>query len=469
MKLLKKIMITSLLLSSVIITNVFADDADHSKLLPDFSNIAFDYHNIYFGLEVPFALPLGFTGDQKIAGNGLGIALEAGYDWDGWLAGFHTEWRRNLDNGNLMYYFDNIFINLEISKLFGSSIIPFMPDFLDLRATFGIGADIINTEFYPNESYKSDKQLVNAKGFALDYNFGAEIEYNDFEKFIPYLGLDVNLSGDKSGTFVNSSVNVGVRTTIRKIVGPALVGNPGLSIKTKPDFFTPDGDGKDDELTFKIKTKYAEGAEPKSWKVEIIEDIGGKSSTIKTYSGEGMPPKSLVWNGESDKKDFSPVSASEYKVLVTVEDSLGNVNTQETTANIGILVEKMSDGSLRILVNSIKFDANKATFDSLSAKDKRSNENTIKMIANALKKYKQYNVIIEGHAHNISGTQEEENTELIPLSKDRADAIKAILVEEGVNEAILSAVGKGGKEPISKEPAKNRRVEFKLVTTTLVK
>ena len=86
------------------------------------------------------------------------------------------------------------------------------------------------------------------------------------------------------------------------------------------------------------------------------------------------------------------------------------------------------------------------------------------MIARALKKYKQYNVIVEGHAHNISGTEKEETEELIPLSQERADAIKKILIDEGIDEERLSSVGKGGKEPISTEPAQNRRVEFKLVS-----
>ena len=198
-----------------------------------------------------------------------------------------------------------------------------------------------------------------------------------------------------------------------------------------------------------------------------FDETSGKSSVIKSYSGEGVPPKSIVWKGDSDKKNFSPSSATEYKVVLTVEDSLGNKNVTETTANIGILVEKLDDGSLRILVNSIKFDANKATFDTLSAKDKRSNETTIKMVAQALKKYKQYNVIVEGHAHNVSGTEKEETTELIPLSQERADAIMKVLIAEGVDASKLTSVGKGGREPISSEPSKNRRVEFKLVSRGL--
>ncbi len=460
---LKKLLVTGLIFSSVIMSNVFAEDADHSRLLPDFTK-KFDSANLYFGLEVPFALPVGFTGDEKIAGIGAGVALEAGYDWDGWLAGIHTEFRHNIDNGNFMKSLNNTFISVEVSKLLGSSIIPFMPDFLDLRATAGFGLDLVNSVYYPNEEFKKNNVTIKGSGASTVTNFGIGLEYNKLDKIIPYVGFDIDLTGDKSGAFVHSSVNIGARTTLRRIKGPELEGNPQASIKPNSDFFTPDGDGNADTLSFKINTKYQKDAQPKDWKVEIIREFGERSIVIKTYSGEGRPPKSLVWNGESDIEKFRHSSAAEYKVVLTVEDSLENVNTVETTANIGILVEKLEDGSLRILVNSIKFDANKASFDTLSQRDKRLNEFTVKMVARALQKYKQYNVIVEGHAHNISGTEEEETEELIPLSKERADAIMKILIEEGIDEARLSSVGKGGKEPISTEPAQNRRVEFKLVS-----
>ena len=181
---LKKLLVTGLLFSSIFMSNVFAEDADHSRLLPDFTK-KFDSANLYFGLEVPFALPVGFTGDEKIAGIGAGVALEAGYDWDGWLAGIHTEFRHNIDNGNFMKSLNNTFISVEVSKLLGSSIIPFMPDFLDLRATAGFGLDLVNSTYYPNEEYKKYNVTVNGSGASTVTNFGIGIEYNKLDKIIP--------------------------------------------------------------------------------------------------------------------------------------------------------------------------------------------------------------------------------------------------------------------------------------------
>ena len=60
----------------------------------------------------------------------------------------------------------------------------------------------------------------------------------------------------------------------------------------------------------------------------------------------------------------------------------------------------------------------------------------------------------------------EENTEsLIPLSLQRATAVKNVLVVLGVPENILEVVGKGGLEYVanpldSNENYKNRRIQF---------
>ena len=101
-------------------------------------------------------------------------------------------------------------------------------------------------------------------------------------------------------------------------------------------------------------------------------------------------------------------------------------------------------------------------------------ERVLQRIADILNKFKEYNVVIEGHANNLSNTEEEEtatvlngmpNIPLVPLSKDRAEYVKSRLVKYGVNESRLTTDGKGGRYPVAPSTDrnvswKNRRVEF---------
>ena len=83
----------------------------------------------------------------------------------------------------------------------------------------------------------------------------------------------------------------------------------------------------------------------------------------------------------------------------------------------------------------------------------------------------QYSVRIEGHANNITGTEAEEtstdngNIPLVPLSEERADLVRDMLISFGVNGGRLSTVGMGGRQPVVPRADranwwKNRRVEF---------
>ena len=74
---------------------------------------------------------------------------------------------------------------------------------------------------------------------------------------------------------------------------------------------------------------------------------------------------------------------------------------------------------------------------------------------------------MEGYANNVSGTEEENVNDLIPLSQKRAEKIVEMLIERGIDSEIITAVGMGGANPKASRSDrenwwKNRRIEIVL-------
>jgi len=92
----------------------------------------------------------------------------------------------------------------------------------------------------------------------------------------------------------------------------------------------------------------------------------------------------------------------------------------------------------------------------------------LKRIAEIIYKFRVHCIQVEGHAYNVTGTQREEDAELIPLSRERAQAVRDFLIRNGVDGSRLSTVGMGGTKPVVERADrenwwKNRRVEFILI------
>ena len=169
-------------------------------------------------------------------------------------------------------------------------------------------------------------------------------------------------------------------------------------------------------------------------------------------------------------------SAMDYPYEFTVTDNLGMTSTVKGVIPVDVLV--IRDGNLlKMAVPSIIFESDAANFQTANAKldaDKVSNNiKVLNRIADILKKFKDYKVTIVGHANKITDNPEEETVDNLaqwgrasmPLSKERADAIKVYLTKRGVNAAALSTEGMGGTKPVVNPKDKdnnwkNRRVEF---------
>lgn len=98
-------------------------------------------------------------------------------------------------------------------------------------------------------------------------------------------------------------------------------------------------------------------------------------------------------------------------------------------------------------------------FDSASLKPGAYTE--IDRVANVLKKYPQTTIRVEGHTDSTGSEVYNQG-----LSERRAQAVKAALVQRGLDPARIQPVGFGESQPISSDNATNRRVNVVIIPVT---
>ncbi len=291
-------------------------------------------------------------------------------------------------------------------------------------------------------------------------NLPAEIKWDG-------IGNDGNVVTDNAYTGkLNLVYTKGNVVNVTSSLFISCITPPQLSIKTAPKYFSPDNDGENDDLYIQLKRK--DGIVPlKNWSFQINDPQNGKS--FWKISGKSAITEKVVWDGRGNNGELVQ-SAMDYPYVFTATDELGMTSRIEGVIAIDVLVIRDKVGNLKIAVPSIIFRKDHADFetgkDGITEAQKKNNERVLNRIADILNKFKNYKVIVEGHANNVTGTASEAE-ELVPLSKQRADFVKKYLEKKGIDSSRLTTEGKGGKDPVVSHTDrdnwwKNRRVEFKL-------
>ncbi len=271
------------------------------------------------------------------------------------------------------------------------------------------------------------------------------------------------------------TVNYAKGTVLTASTSPFVssVTPPQLSVRTTPEYFSPDNDGVDDDLFIALG---AVSAVPfKNWSFQVYDPENGK--VFWSRSGTSAVTERLVWDGRGNNGELVQ-SATDYPFVFSVADELGMSSEVAGIISVDVLVIRVGD-VLKMQVPSIIFRSDAADFkgkdeDAEKGLEQSVIDNNIRVlrrIAQVLNKFPDYTVRVEGHANNISGTEAEEtstangNIPLVPLSEARAETVRKLLVEFGVSAGRLSTVGVGGRQPVvSREDRdnwwKNRRVEF---------
>ncbi|MFW5694656.1 MAG: FlgD immunoglobulin-like domain containing protein [Alkalispirochaeta sp.] len=237
---------------------------------------------------------------------------------------------------------------------------------------------------------------------------------------------------------------------------------PELSVNLEGLPFSPDNDGLNDELQISLTAEDAGNIE--EWEFVILDR---NDRPFQRFDGRGQPRSELIWDGRSSDGE-RVISAEDYPYQFTAVDTTGNRSTVEGEIPIDILVVR--DGNLlKVQISNINFAPNSPELElDQSTEDGRKNISVLDRLVEVFDKYRSYEIRVEGHAVNISGTEREEQEELLPLSRSRAETVREALIERGMDPDRITIVGRGGSDPIVPHTDldnrwKNRRVEFILI------
>ena len=107
-----------------------------------------------------------------------------------------------------------------------------------------------------------------------------------------------------------------------------------------------------------------------------------------------------------------------------------------------------------------------------------ANRVALNKLADQIKGYPDYDILIEGHTSSVHWAdpkefEREQREEMLPPSEARAAAVRSALTELGIDASRISSVGKGGSEPIvacslSDQQWRNRRVDVVLTKRQVV-
>ncbi len=290
-----------------------------------------------------------------------------------------------------------------------------------------------------------------------DWN-GTDSQQKTLSNGVYQIALSINYS---NGSVTRATGSVKIDSTYLNDQGPLV--DMTFSSKT----FAPNNADGPSDLTVFIKT--TEGVVPvASWQLAVIDPRG---KNFRQWSGKGIPPASVYWDGKADSGDLVE-SGEDYQVLLKVADIQGHVTRKQDTVTIDISVVKIGEGKYKIVVSSIHFAGYSSDIFQVQGDLLDKNLFVLRRLANALGKFPGYKIKLEGYAvseyWNDPKTAEwEQKNQLLPLSLNRAQAVRNVMVLLGIDAGRFNVQGFGANSPVVPNSDlenrwKNRRVEFYL-------
>lgn len=188
---------------------------------------------------------------------------------------------------------------------------------------------------------------------------------------------------------------------------------------------------------------------------EIAEDCGPRALAEKEEKPEVVPAVEPV--RPAAMPDPSPAPAKPAPVDDDLDDD-GVENEDDECPG----TPKGSEVDRKGCVKIEKVVLKGVNFATASATLKAAAHDTLRSVASSMKADDDLEVEVQGHTDSVGPDDKNEK-----LSEKRADAVKAFLVKEGIDDDRLSTKGYGESEPVDTNDtpagrANNRRVSFKI-------
>lgn len=299
-------------------------------------------------------------------------------------------------------------------------------------------------------------------------------EVSDSKKTYTWTGKDI-----KNGNILEGAYNVVISalyesgnqpsSPLKQILFDSTP--PAIRVNTTPEYFSPDGNGIDDELSIGVKVDDQNEVKSVELFVYRLEEFDSKmkpfvqtlenyqiigSPLVKKWSFNGAVDTIIKWDGMGEN-GYMVESANEYILFVKAADSAGNIHVENKNILVDVLVVDIPPDRKKIIINSIYFETG-------SAKLVGNFERTLDRLVSILNKFPTYNIEIIGHT-DARGDENFNNK----LSENRARSVFQYLVKKDIDRKRLTATGKGESELINtqattdEEHRVNRRVEFFLI------
>jgi outer membrane protein OmpA-like peptidoglycan-associated protein len=225
---------------------------------------------------------------------------------------------------------------------------------------------------------------------------------------------------------------------------------PKLGFGVEPKIFRPGS-----QSAILIPARFSLAAQDKhgvaGWSLEVRDSEG---QLFRAYSGQGEPPKELVWDG-ADLNGNPAQSNHTYIARFFARDTLGNKSESEPLAEV-------------VLLKEIHFNmASDALFETGKADVRISAFQQMKVMKAKILEYVSPGGTVEIYGHTDSVpvvTSVYKTNEALSLARAQA-VVKFFTTLLGMDASMFKAVGRGDSQPIADNATKegqeaNRRVEI---------